>query len=412
MAAALHKVSAALILILSLTAYVVAQVSCETAPSCDHAACHSDPDCFCSGIEPNIALQDRPQILYLTFDDSLTDLQDQDYYQELFGGAYTNPNGCEIRGTFFLSHMYTEYPLVNLYYSQGHEIASHSVSHKADQPYWQNLNAQGWRDEMTSMRDMIAKYALVPKEEVIGMRAPFLQGGGNEQFQMLVEDGYTYDSTMPSLEYGYTNLANGRWPHSLDYASTMDCTILPCPTCSFPGVWSQPMLNLEDQWYGSVEGNDTIGSPCSMLDGCDIIDNIGDPDEVYDMMMKNFLRSYNGNTRAPLGFYVHAAWFFGEENMWRFIGYKRFIEEVLTLYKDVWIVPVKSGIEYTKSPVPSDQLQSFEPFGCANRPAFTCDQPQECRYTDPPVENVNEIYMSSCIECPPNYPWIGNPEGI
>jgi hypothetical protein len=41
-------------------------------------------------------------------------------------------------------------------------------SHKADQPYWQNLNAQGWRDEMTSMRDMIAKYALVPKEEVIG----------------------------------------------------------------------------------------------------------------------------------------------------------------------------------------------------------------------------------------------------
>jgi hypothetical protein len=29
------------------------------------------------------------------------------------------------------------------------------------------------------------------------MRAPFLQGGGNEQFQMLVEDGYTYDSTMP-----------------------------------------------------------------------------------------------------------------------------------------------------------------------------------------------------------------------
>jgi hypothetical protein len=31
--------------------------------------------------------------------------------------------------------------------------------------------------------------------------------------------------------------------------------------------------------------------------------------------------------------------------MWRFIGYKRFIEEVLTLYKDVWIVPVKVRFE-------------------------------------------------------------------
>ena len=45
--------------------------------------------------------------------------------------------------------------------------------------------------------------------------------------------------------------------------------IPPCPTCSFPGIWSQNILELEDSWYGSVEGNDTIGSPCSMLDSCE-----------------------------------------------------------------------------------------------------------------------------------------------
>ena len=42
------------------------------------------------------------------------------------------------------------------------------------------------------------------------------------------EDGFTYDSSMTSLEYGYLNMANGRWPHTLDYAyePDMDCPVL------------------------------------------------------------------------------------------------------------------------------------------------------------------------------------------
>ena len=39
------------------------------------------------------------------------------------------------------------------------------------------------------------------------------------------EDGFTYDSTMPTLQFGYMNMENGRWPHTLDYASTMDCQV-------------------------------------------------------------------------------------------------------------------------------------------------------------------------------------------
>ena len=55
---------------------------------------------------------------------------------------------------------------------------------------------------------------------------------------------------------------------------------------------------------------------------------------VYDMIMKNFLRVYEGETdtetgdfqrgnKAPWGLYVHAAWFFGQPYHWE--GYKMFL---------------------------------------------------------------------------------------
>ena len=100
------------------------------------------------------------------------------------------------------------------------------------------------------------------------MRAPFLQGGGNEQWQMMADYGINYDSSMPSRVFGFDNLENGLWPFSLDYESTMDCQIEPCPTCSFPGKWNQPLLDLEDNWYGSNPQNPDQGQPCSMLDSC------------------------------------------------------------------------------------------------------------------------------------------------
>ena len=59
-----------------------------------------------------------------------------------------------------------------------------------------------------------------------------------------------------------------------------------------------------------------------------------DPRQVYDMLMKNFLRVYEGDeswdgdfhagNRAPWGLYMHAAWFFGQD--WHFQGYKMFVE--------------------------------------------------------------------------------------
>ena len=66
-----------------------------------------------------------------------------------------------------------------------------------------------------------------------------------------------------------------------------------------------------------------------------------DPDQVYDMLMKNFKRVYEGDldfdgepvpgNRAPWGLYMHAAWFFGDYG-WHYTGYKKFIAVCCPLF--------------------------------------------------------------------------------
>jgi hypothetical protein len=57
---------------------------------------------------------DSFQIVYLTFDDAFTKLAMETYYSRIFDGQYTNPNGCPITATHFLTHQSTDYALVRL----------------------------------------------------------------------------------------------------------------------------------------------------------------------------------------------------------------------------------------------------------------------------------------------------------
>ena len=85
----------------------------------------------------------RPQIVYITYDDAFTAQAEEQFYRGLFDGTYTNPNGCAIRATHFITMVnlfnfnkvyqrifqsYTDYSLVNQYWHKGHEIAAHSIT--------------------------------------------------------------------------------------------------------------------------------------------------------------------------------------------------------------------------------------------------------------------------------------------
>merc|ERR1712181_24539 len=422
--------------------------TCPEAPKCVVSECKL-PECFCSGNETELVQQEveqghkKPQIVYLTFDDALSNLASTQFYEELFGTptnhTYSNPNGCALRATHFITHSYTDYSLVNKWWHYGHEIASHSVTHRNDIEYWKGMSAEEFKAEAVGQRRITGQFAALDPCEIKGWRSPFLQGTGDTMYGVLQEENFHYDCTWPTRAFGYMDAEQGLYPYTLDYKSVQDCPIEPCPQCSHPGLWEQPMIDLEDEWIGANPQTPHNGNPCSMLDACAVIphDNYGeeDPQQVYDMLMKNFERVYEGDedgdgelvpgNRAPWGLYMHAAWFFGQP--WHFEGYKMFIQEISS-YEDVWIVPVKAGLDYMRNPLSNEQLiaagKTSGPFACSDIEEQTgkygsnenkCGNAKSCRYeVNLPEDNIfGEHYMTICSSsssCPPEYPWLETEE--
>lgn len=89
-----------------------------------------------------------------------------------------------------------------------------------------------WLNEISGQREILNLYGGVKYEDVRGMRAPFLQPGGNNQFEMLYEANFTYDSSLPVFDNNPPF-----WPYTFDYSINHECMIAPCPTKSFPGLY-------------------------------------------------------------------------------------------------------------------------------------------------------------------------------
>jgi len=418
--------------VLAVIAVVIAQreePQCDMASHCEKESCKV-PECSCWDGQTDVAdWEDRPQIVYLTYDDAFTADAEKKFYREIFN-TFKNPDGNPVRATHFVTAQYTDYTLVHKYWAMGHEIASHSITHRTDSEYWENLDVQGWTDEAAGMRDMVSNFAAIPKDDIIGFRAPFLHMGGDEMIEALHNNGFLYDCSWATRAYGYINLDNGLFPYTLDYASYQECEVGRCPVCSHPGFWEQPMLDLEDEWIGADPYHPNNGMPCSMLDGCVIIDPAADRTTVKSMLMKNFMRNRNG-TRAPMGLYMHAAWFY---TPWHFEGYKDFLTEITdsSKYGDVWLVPVEEGIEYMKDyhDWTNQQLLDDEnsgPFGVKKRmsrqaTAVPCKlDSRPCHYKNVINEDIvgGDRYMHICDRtaeglpqsCPPKYPWLKDPCG-
>lgn len=125
------------------------------AGPCDKAKC-SLPDCRCSdNFQPPGGLKpaDTPQIVLLTFDDDMNTINYQQYL-EVFSER-VNPNGCPAIGTFFISHNYTSYYLVENMYSAGHEAADHTVTHQEPTSYWLHANYTEWANEINGEKEIL-----------------------------------------------------------------------------------------------------------------------------------------------------------------------------------------------------------------------------------------------------------------
>merc|ERR1719334_1479133 len=239
-----------LLLLILVAATTTGKEGCPEAKKCDITQC-SLPACFCSGNETTLEgdhnMTDKPQIVYLTFDDALSKAASDQFYEKLFGTSatsfpFSNPNGCAIRATHFVTHSYTDYSLVNKYWHMGHEIASHSITHRNNLTYWAGMSEEEWKKEIVGQRKITGQFSAIDPCEIKGMRAPFLQGGGDNQFFMLENNNFQYDCSWPTRKFGYKDAMLGLYPYTLDFKTVQDCEIEPCPKCSHPGLWVQPMI--------------------------------------------------------------------------------------------------------------------------------------------------------------------------
>merc|ERR1711915_705012 len=107
---------------------------------------------------------------------------------------------------------------------------------------------------------------------------------------------------------------------------------------------------------------------------------------------------------APMGLYMHAAWFFGVENNYHYNGYMDFVNEITATYDDVWFVTISEGLDYVKnynSLSNADLLaltNTDAPFGCPPVTGVDCSALRPCLF--PHVENDDipgqERYMTIC----------------
>ncbi|KAH8395378.1 hypothetical protein KR222_003398 [Zaprionus bogoriensis] len=358
----------------------------QKADGCSALKCKL-PDCRCSDAtlpRPKFKGKEHeiPQFVTITFDDAVNAVN-YAQYDLLFDGL-SNPDGCPATGTFFLSHEYTDYVLVNALYNAGHEIALHSVTHGDGTDYWREANVETIEREYGAQLEILKKFAKVDPKSVRGMRLPFLQISGNNTFLAAKSLGLAYDSSWPTQQFKNPPM----WPYTLDYQSIQDCQIGPCPDAAVPGVWVNPMVT----W------TDTEGYSCSMIDACAYPpeDNI---EALFEWMLENFNRHYQGN-RAPFGMYLHAAWFSRGRNY--FAAFKKFMH-YLSTYPDVYMTGISRMLEYVRKPVLGQPFKS-----CESKPNTIC-QAVHCSVQKLSTGEVR--YMSVCEKCPAVYPWLDNPTG-
>ncbi|XP_039957672.1 chitin deacetylase 7 [Bactrocera neohumeralis] len=343
------------------------------------------PNCRCSGLRLPSAdfkghVKEIPQLITVTFDDAVNVIN-YEQYQQIFDGL-VNPDNCSVRGTFFVSHEYTDYTLVNALYQQGHEIALHSVTHGSGTDYWREADVERLMAEFGQQIDMLVEFAKVNRKHIRGVRLPFLQISGNNTYEAAKRLGLLYDSSWPSQRNP------PMWPYTLDYRSTQDCQIGPCPNAAIPGFWVSPMVT----WL------DTVGYNCAMIDGC-IFPPKDEVDTLFEWMVDNFKRHYDGN-RAPFGMYLHAAWF--QRGRHYFEAFRKFLLYVNTL-PDVYLTTASGVIHYMKHPTLG------KPFpGCPKKPNTTCIK-RNCGLRK--MESGETRYMNVCDTCPSVYPWLGNALG-
>jgi peptidoglycan/xylan/chitin deacetylase (PgdA/CDA1 family) len=322
-------------------------------------------------------------LVLLTFDDAVTPVT-FDLVSPVFARNHNNPNGCPLAATFFVSTDWTDYWLVNRLHAAGHEIAVHTMTHGTSL----DTDLPMWRAEITGARAALANLGGVPKQRIVGFRAPYLISE-DESFQVLREQGMLYDSSMTEL-VPQAKQRSQIFPYTLDHGAAQECNVGTCATRPYPGLWEIPMWQL----YQS-NGDPSPGA----------MDPPGTREQVLELLERNLLLHHEGN-RSPMGVFLHAAWLTDD--------HAAALAEFLSFaggLGDVWFVTSAQAIAFFRAPVDAQAARTL--------PAFQCSAPASGRETCDGADNdgdgeideglVKECayergWFKTCAPCPQGYP--------
>ena len=215
---------------------------------CDQSQCDL-PFCFCSkdGTSRPFQKNTSPQVVMVTFDGAINN-NNFDHIQDIIT---LHKNITNIKLTFFINHEYSDYTLINKLYTEGNEIALSTVTGKS----LEQRNVTEWQNEINLLLNILETHGQVPREEIVGIRAPLLRPGSNSQYDALYASGILWDSSIATKKVRVPV-----WPYTLDYDIPHVCKYSTCPNRSFPGLWEIPL----NDHYVENEG----GNICSFLDQC------------------------------------------------------------------------------------------------------------------------------------------------
>lgn len=370
------------------------------APVCDNSQCVL-PDCFCSAdgtrIPGNLEPSQTPQMITITFSGAVN-VDNVDLYQDIFSDTRKNPNGCQTKGTFFVSHRYTNYSAVQELHRKGHEIAVFSISNHENPDYWTHGTYDGWLTEMAGARLILERYANISDNSIIGVRAPYLRVGGNTQFEMMTDQLFIYDSSITAPLSSVP-----LWPYTLYFRMPHKChgNAQNCPSRSHP-VWEMVMNELDRR--DDPEFDETLPG-CHFVSSCT---NIRTGEQFEHFLEHNFQRHYKTN-RAPLGLHFHAAWL--ESNK----DYKKILINFMnekTRQNDVYFVTMLQVIQWMQSPTESTAIRDFPEWKekCDVKGLPYCSLPNACRVKSRELRGESFNFYT-CMDCPREYPWLLDPTG-
>jgi len=371
----------------------------KRATYCTNSACRL-PDCFCAGarIPKGLSSSDIPQFVMMSFDGNVN-TENFKLYQKIFNTERKNPNGCPIKGTFFVSHEWNDYWLTNVLYAQGHEIAANAITQESMEAF-READIDRWVKEIGGMKKILEIFGGIKSGDIKGFRSPHLQPGGDVMFDALNRSGLVYDSTLVAGENNPP-----MWPYTLDYKSSQDCKIGPCPKNSHPQMWEVPMVQYVDEKL----------RVCSMLDACQ--DKLT-KESAYNLLLTNFMRHYQTN-RAPFPIFM-STWL--STGQYRLDALLDFVDTILML-PNVYIVTISDVLQWIQNPIPCGTSNGKS--GCAlegmkwstcnseHKRQMPCsyDQMRHCVLKRKIGDALRDRSLKSCQICPDEFPWLGNPDG-